>query len=207
MASLGDPRKRKEEQGRGLSGERQVVVKGTLSSRLCSQCRAHTPSRPPLPSAPDTTATLSHCLRAARMGWVHESPRGGGRGSRGAAGGRQCAAPLGARGRTSLCSRMSFVHIKYKDSVGLGMEIVEAKEQPRLSREDVWGGEGWRSNEVPTPWAANQSFGGRQWGGAAESLLLPPEVSQSQLLKKKKKKKERTQIPQSLCQVCFLSGS
>lgn len=141
------------------------------------------------------------------MGWVHESPRGGGRGSRGAAGGQQRAAPLGARGRTSLCSRMSFVHIKYKDSVGLGMEIVEAKEQPRLSREDVWGGEGWRSNEVPTPWAANQSFGGRQWGGAAESLLLPPEVSQSQLLKKKKKKKERTQIPQSLCQVCFLSGS
>lgn len=79
------------------------------------------------------------------MGWVHESPRGGGRGSRGAAGGRQCAAPLGARGRTSLCSRMSFVHIKYKDSVGLGMEIVEAKEQPRLSREDVWGGEAMRS--------------------------------------------------------------
>lgn len=68
---------------------------------------------------------------------------------------------------------MSFVHIKYKDSIGLGMEIVEANGQPRLSREDVWGGEGWRSNEVPTPWAANQSFGGRQWEGLQRAFCCP----------------------------------
>lgn len=62
---------------------------------------------------------------------------------------------------------------------------------------------GWRSNEVPTPWAANQSFGGRQWGGAAESLLLPPEVSQSQLLKKKKKKKKELKSHRASARCAF----
>lgn len=89
------------------------------------------------------TVTLGHCLPTARVGWVHESP---GEGAEETVVQLEVSSVLhlwGTRGRTSLCSRMRFVCIKYKESVELGMEIIEGKGQPRSSRENVWGGEGW----------------------------------------------------------------